>query len=206
VVDSTKLRAIGQAWLYCGSVNPGGLAPENLTDVYALAAAIAREGGISLPGFWISRLDPAVTGTIPTSILSPSVAGAAPAINPQFLALPLSVAVALVPNPGSLPSSTPIAWTRGLQADGTWRKDSPYGGTGGNIFFADGQVRQYAENKVQLVKWETNIPTSNIAEALPPGTRIGESAASSTPAFQPLPILPPVPSSSATASVPSVNK
>jgi prepilin-type N-terminal cleavage/methylation domain-containing protein len=40
-------------------------------------------------------------------------------------------------------STTPIAVSRGLQANGTWSKDGVWGADGGFIGFLDGQVRWY---------------------------------------------------------------
>ena len=74
----------------------------------------------------------------------------------------------------NIPAETPIAWTRGLQSDGTWRKDSPYGGEVGFVVFAGGNTRIFPGTIEGLLKWGPHEPTNNIAEALSPGTRIGE--------------------------------
>jgi hypothetical protein len=94
---------------------------------------------------------------------------------PEFRKAPLVWAVALLPNVSKLPGSTPILWTRGLQADGTWGEARPFRTTPGSIFFADGRMRSFQGSiKEELKAWGTGKPTSNIREALPPGTRISE--------------------------------
>lgn len=79
------------------------------------------------------------------------------------------------PHP-KLPPTTPLAWTRGLQPDGTWSKTlAPYGNRGGLIVFAGGNLEKYSKINGKLMKFGTTQPTSDIREALPPGTRILES-------------------------------
>jgi len=74
-----------------------------------------------------------------------------------------------------LPGDTPLGWTRGLQPDGKWSKTlAPYGEWGGFIIFADGHLEIYKSIGNQLVTFGTAQPTSDIREALPPGTRIVE--------------------------------
>ena len=78
-----------------------------------------------------------------------------------------------------MPATTPIAWTRGLQSDGTWAKFSPYGTTGGFIVFMGGNVQFYhnlTDDGGRLTRFDAKGKTSNILDALPPGTRIGEYA------------------------------
>jgi hypothetical protein len=172
LVDSTNLRAIGQARI--AAENNGPLPPEALTDVYALAAHLARARHITESKFWISSLDPLAEalGKSSVTILNPNDNGQ---IDPRFQGAPLAWAVALI-NVSRLPADTPIVWTRGLQSDGTWRKDHPYGDRyGGFILFAGGNVVAFKISiDGKLKAWGTGKPTSNIREALPPGTRIGE--------------------------------
>ena len=152
------------------------LPPEAVTDVYAFAAFLARAPGRSFLSEWASPIDPAwrLSTKHPKSILAPAQDGSPTRINPDFQGAPLAVAVALVPSAVKIQGDAPLVWTRGLSPDGTWRDDSPYYGTGGFIASA-GESKFYTDlRKTPLHKWGTNEPTSNIREALPPGTRIDE--------------------------------
>jgi hypothetical protein len=77
-----------------------------------------------------------------------------------------------------LPSAntTPLAWSRGLQPDGSWSKRlGLYGDWGGHIVFANGSLMTFIGSiNGKLKKFGTSQPTSDIREALPPGTRISE--------------------------------
>jgi hypothetical protein len=157
--------------------HPDGLPPEALADIYAYAACLAHAGELNDSRLWFSRLD-LLGGTLPDSILSPSQNPKDAPINPGFQGAPLTWAVALMPSVLKLPPQTPWLWTRGLQSDGSWRKDSPYGGEGGVICYAGGNAKFFStgasDDVVYPLKWGTEQPTSNILEALPPGTRISE--------------------------------
>lgn len=172
-VDRSNLGTIGKVRILYETDHPNGMPPEALTDVYAYAAELAFSRYLESPQFWLSHIDPALKATDLGDIHS-IINPATKLINPKFQGAPLAFAVALLPKVSDLPPTTPIAWTRGLQPDGTWRKDNPYGGDGGAVVFAAGNVQQCAKTVGPFVKWGTHEPTSNILEALPPGTRIGE--------------------------------
>tara|TARA_Y100000588_G_C13991632_1_gene811753 strand:- start:95 stop:826 length:732 start_codon:yes stop_codon:yes gene_type:complete len=68
--------------------------------------------------------------------------------------------------------SFPIIWTKGLQTDGTWEGDSPWGGKGGHILYNDGTIVWYentsgAEGKGVFTDVDTEEKTVNIKNALP---------------------------------------
>lgn len=128
--------------------------------------------------FWQSRIDPANAGTAreKIDILLPASGKAPRELNPAFRAIKPTFAVALGKLHWNMPSTTPIIWTRGLQLDGTWASHSPYGTDGGYIMFLGGNMafyRNLSDDGGQLIDRNGN-KTSNILEALPPGTRIGE--------------------------------
>ena len=95
-------------------------------------------------------------------------------LDPVFAKSRPAFAVNLAGGSTSDPASTPIAWTRGLQPDGTWALHSPYGRQGGHIVFLGGNVVFYDNVRDQLARYDGRGVTSNILEALPPGARIGE--------------------------------
>jgi prepilin-type N-terminal cleavage/methylation domain-containing protein len=180
-VDSTNLRSIGGAMLAAENDHPGTLYSINLPDIHAFAAQLARFG-LNDPKLWLSKIDATnpYTAHPPTTILvaDPSADGSRP-INPKFQGVSLAFAAAGFP-PGTditkLPVTTPLAWTRGLQPNGIWSKDhAPYGDWGGFIVFVGGNLEKFKNIDGKLVKFGTTQPTSDIREALPPGTRILES-------------------------------
>ncbi|MET0263176.1 MAG: hypothetical protein ABW223_09780 [Rariglobus sp.] len=123
-------------------------------------------------------MDPANSETArdPIDILLPPSGNAPRELNPAFRAIRPTFAVALGKLGTDLPFATPVAWTRGLQPDGTWAKHSPYGGEGGFITFLGGNVsyfRNLSDDGGQLISRD-GAKTANILDALPPGTRIGE--------------------------------
>jgi hypothetical protein len=181
-VDGVKIRAIGHSIMAVEADFPGALSSVKSTDIYAFAEELARLGVVNDPKLWLSMCAPNDPFPIapPNFILAadPSTNGTRTS-NPDFRGLSLVIAVASFP-PGTditkLPVTTPIAWTRGLQSDGTWSKTlAPYGNWGGFIVFAGGNLAKYSKINGQLVKFGTTQPTSDIREALPPGTSILES-------------------------------
>ena len=185
--DGSNLRSIGHAMLAYAIDRPDGLLPyAGATDIYDVAAKLARDG-LNRSEIRRSRTDGIFPPTtdIPVTIVdtAPTGNGLAP-INLKFQSVPLAFAVAIFPPGGGLRISdaptvlaaTPLAWTRGLQPDGIWEKNfAPYGDWGGFVVFADGSLKSFIGGiKGGLVKFGTNEPTSNILEALPPGSHISE--------------------------------
>lgn len=179
-VDGTNLRTIGQAMLAADSEHPGALSAASSPDLYAFIAEFARESGLNDPHLWLSKVDAIspIPRDLPPSILldSPFANGKRP-LNAAFRGLPIAFAVASFP-PGTkladLPSTTPLAWTRGLQPDGTWSKTtSPYGEWGGFIVFVGGNLEKYREIDGKIISTQGK-ETDDIRETLPPGTRILE--------------------------------
>lgn len=176
-LESVYFREISHARLVAEWEDHDQLPPETLANVYTFAGYLARLRKHDILHEWVSAIDPAwlLRANRPKSILVSSQGGLPASINPDFQDAPVTVAIALWPTAINLPPETPVTWTRGLQADGTWRDDSPYYGTGGFIGFANGDTRFFATLRgAPLRKWGTNEPTSNIIEALPTGTRISE--------------------------------
>lgn len=188
-------RAIGQGWLAHDYDTPGK-SSETFADVYEFAAMLARAAGPgpfyegeerdpSVLRHWFYTYDPAwrFSKQHPTAILTRTSPDGPATLAPNFRGSPVAWAVAIFPPDiriSQLPPETPLIWTRGLRSDGTWREDGPLGGEGGAMGFVAGYTMQYkgpvgsGPSPLQLVKWGTKTPTTNILEALPPGTRISE--------------------------------
>jgi hypothetical protein len=174
--DSSNMRQIGQASLIYAMSNNDQF--PDAKHVWDFARQIAESGGLDVASIWQSEEDPAFNNSVdgPRNVL---VSGDAQPrrLDPRFRQLKLSIAVPLGKLDTSVPATTPIAWTRGLQPDGTWAKHSPYGDEGGYVAFVGGNVVSYnnlKSNGGELLRFDGTGKTSNILDALPPGCRIGE--------------------------------
>ncbi len=171
--DSSNLRQIGQASLIYASEHKDQLPQtDNVTD---FAAALARDGGLNDATIWISFTEASLPANRSLStVLTADRSGP----TPEFQRARLAFTVVARGLHANLPATTPIAWTRGLQPDGTWSKDSPYGGDGGHIVFLGGNVTFY-RNLVSapLARFDDpKLTTTDIRPALPPDALVAEPA------------------------------
>jgi prepilin-type N-terminal cleavage/methylation domain-containing protein/prepilin-type processing-associated H-X9-DG protein len=143
------------------------------TTVYDWALVLAKNGGVNEAKLYYYEDDPLVAASSaarPRSVAFTDGAGAW-TINPDFSSFPLSIAVVSGLAANSDPSTTPVAWTRGLQESGTWKSGSAWNGEGGFIAFLDGHVEWYTsltgdDNNGVLVNYTTKKPTAHITEAI----------------------------------------
>ena len=66
----------------------------------------------------------------------------------------------------------PILWTKGLQTDGTWEGESPWGGKGGHVLFNDGTIKWYedtkgSDDKGVFTDSDSEEKTENVKDAIP---------------------------------------
>lgn len=174
--DGASLRQITQAAIIHAHDHNGAF--PTAANIWDYAALLAESTGLNDPRMWTSRLDPAPEPSDrPTTILPPTTARQPRQLHPEFRNTIPAVAVVLSGLDLNVPDTTPIAWTRGLQPDGTWAKHSPHGQHGGWIGFKNGTVvffRTLGKDGGQLTRFDGKGTTANILEALPPGVRIGE--------------------------------
>lgn len=170
-VAASNLRQIGQASLIFAGENQDKLPVA--TDVWDYARQLAVGTGLNDGTIWLNPSDPAAERDVGVSTV---LNADRTALHPDFKSSRPAVAVALAEITAADPATTPIAWTRGLQPDGTWAAHSPYGKQGGHILFLDGNVSFFRNLKDtnRLLRYDGKGMTSDIREALPPGTRIGE--------------------------------
>lgn len=156
-VDSSNLRQVGQASLIYASDSQDQL--PQVDDIHTFAFELARLGGLNDATIWISVVENRSDSRVSTVLNSTRTA-----LEPTFAAIRPSFAAAVRGLRANHPSTTPIAWTRGLQPDGTWSKDSPHGGDGGHIVFLGGNVSWF--RKAELIDREGR-PTTDLRAALP---------------------------------------
>jgi prepilin-type processing-associated H-X9-DG protein len=171
-----KLRQISLAVATYQSVTGRGLAGVNLGDCLG---RLAEQTGISEGPLFIFEEDPlvaAIPDSIPPVLVEQNQPGVWDVVE-GFEDWPLGVVVASGVSPLANPSTTPVAWTRGLTAEGTWldfgaNRAGIYGSEGGFIAFLDGHVafyRDLGEDGGQLVSFQNGQRTSDIRAAIGPG-------------------------------------
>lgn len=178
-VDANHLREIVKAATLYAAENddrlpginlaPGSFRPTGnaaTTTPHLWAAALARGGFLTDPEFYVSRLDPHRPLQVPATIVTRTEEGLA--LDPGFAQLPLSVEL-VAGLRLSHPGTTPVAFTRGLQTDGTWSATKGvYGDAGGFVAFLDGSVVWYRSLQLPDGLIAPNgRATSNLLQALP---------------------------------------
>ena len=174
-VDASNLREIGKAaMIYAADNNdrlPDPLAAAAQQNVQASSyyfrwiGMLGLAGTINDAGFYFPRNDPLYDGSPPATVMDPDdasrrqVAAALQQKTPSFEFV------------GGLrmtdPATTPIAFTRGLNAAGGWdRERGVYRQDGGHIVFLGGNVQFYQSIDDRLVNTRGK-PTNDIRETIP---------------------------------------
>lgn len=177
---ASNLRQIALA--YTAYADGGGRPRTVVADsIHDWARTLAQGGNFNDPNIYILPEDPLVEQSAaarPRIVASPPAAGGGSwTIDGRFRNFPLSITVVSGLSSRAPASTTPIAWTRGLQTTGRWAPldagvPGVYGSAGGFIVFLDGHVTFYENLAVdggQLLHYTTQQPTANIQEALSPG-------------------------------------
>ena len=174
-VDASNLREIGKAAMIYAADNNDRL-PDPLTvaaqqnvqassNYFRWIGLLGRAGTLNDAGFYFSRNDPLYDGSPPATVMDPDdasrrqVAAAMQQKTPSFEFV------------GGLrmtdPATTPIAFTRGLNAQGDWDRDrGVYRQDGGHIVFLGGNVQFYQSIDDRLVNTQGK-PTNDIRETIP---------------------------------------
>jgi prepilin-type N-terminal cleavage/methylation domain-containing protein len=174
-VDASNLREIAKAaMMYANDhgdrlPDPQALAAAfpGVPAAFRFPAALAREGLLSDPAFYFAKNDPHFNGTYPTAILDPASAQRNE-LDPSFTTN-RSLAWEFV---GGLkmgdPATTPIAYTRGLKADGTWDASTGvYKDAGGYVAFLGGNVVFYQNLNDKLTSNNSGRLVSDLRLAIP---------------------------------------
>jgi type II secretory pathway pseudopilin PulG len=183
-VDASNLRQVVQAsLLYAAdhngrlpmrSIPPdgGSTGTRELATIQAVAAALARDGGLNDSSMWFSVSDRA-TAMAPASAIASPIVFDDGTLNTEFMgqtALAWDFVTGLTT---SDPVGTPVAWTRGLRRDGTWdAKAGVHGAKGGHIAFLGGNVQFFRNLSAAGLKTQDGQPTTDILKTLPAGRRV----------------------------------
>jgi prepilin-type N-terminal cleavage/methylation domain-containing protein len=176
MATANKLRQVGLAVATYQSMTGRSLAATSLAD---WMGRLAAETGLGEGELYLFKEDPlvaAIPARIPPMLVERAASGAWLPVE-GFAEWPVGLAVASGLSLQSNPSTTPVAWTRGLTTEGRWLDHgSPragvYGAAGGFIVFLDGHVaffRDLREDGGLLVGQSDGRRTSDIREALGPG-------------------------------------
>lgn len=156
--DGSNLRQIGQAALIYAQDNKDRLpsisisssattfgrtsGTANTTNVHLFAAALAVGAGLNDARFWVSKIDESLPNgdDAPNASLSTVINGTKDAFTTGFIDCYPSLAVV-----GGLsssdPATSPVAFTRGLNTNGSWEDThGVYKKEGGYIYFLGGNV------------------------------------------------------------------
>ncbi|MDR1906907.1 MAG: prepilin-type N-terminal cleavage/methylation domain-containing protein [Puniceicoccales bacterium] len=148
-INSRKVKARSYmkqiAEAYCRYYQDNGYIPTATSSVL-LAQEFAKEGELNNANLFVFPGDSKAAGVLRENIY-PDVDGSAWETGKQ-LSVSLIGGITKEVNQ----STTPVAFSRGLQEDGKWKADGVWGSDGGFIGFLDGQVRWYKEvdNKLSL--------------------------------------------------------
>lgn len=151
--------------------------PIRAKDLYEWTQCFAEVTDLNDAHLWYVKEDPllqSISDDLPGLVLLPPSFKQERKLNPDFAKTPLSLCVASNLPLDANPSTTPLAWTRGLQKNGKWAANSPYKGKGGHIVFLDGHVKWFSSLGLssKLLNYHTQKPTTDIFQALPPGVKV----------------------------------
>lgn len=174
-VDASNLREIAKAAMIYAAENQDRL-PDPLSataqssvaadnDYFRWIGLLGRSGALNNPSLYFSAGDPLFDGDLPPTVMDPEdpdrkqVSAALQAKTPSYEFV------------GGLtmsdPPTTPLAFTRGLTAGGTWdSQQGVYHDEGGHVVFLDGHVQFFRSIDNRLVNTRGRA-TSNLLETVP---------------------------------------
>lgn len=174
IKSASNIRSIALA--YATYSNSSGrvrvLKSTSLVDntIHGVAEFLARQADLFDASIWMIPTDDEYinyTGTVP------SVIGYRDDDNLFELSTdwggdePLAYAFALRTGGRDSVTTTPLTWTRGLESNGSWGSDSPWGG-GGHIAYLDAHVTYYNELDInsedEFLVQSDGIKTVNISD------------------------------------------
>lgn len=179
-VDANNLREIVKAaTIYAADNNdrlpdPSAIAaqyPGLGSGPYAWAGILAQRGIVTDPAFYFAKNDPQFNGATPAAVVDPNNRIS---LSPDFASRILSFELVGGIRMGDAPS-TPVAFTRGLQAGGQWDAASGvYKDAGGHIAFLGGNVQFFPNvtDPDSRLTLSNGTKGSSIRQAIPASARI----------------------------------
>lgn len=177
-VDQNNLREIIKAaQIYAGDNQDRLPDPQNLVSIFPGSQAVfrwpailAKNNVLSDPSFYFAKNDAQFSGTYPTAIINPRSAQRnqleTTFTNRRVLAWEFVGGLKM-----SDPATTPVAFTRGLQNNGTWHvTNGVYKDTGGFVGFLGGNVGFYPNTTGLFNSNNTGLKTNDIRQAIPYNT------------------------------------
>lgn len=191
-VDSNNLREIGKAAAIYATDNRDSLPNPYQTNRQIAGGdsylqwfgQLARYADLNDPNTFISKIDSSIDqAEVATTLTVLNPTATSPTLNTNFVSLSQMSFNVVSGLRLSDPSTTPVAFTRGLKTDGTWNGTATdgtanravYGEAGGHIVFLGGNVQFYASIDDTLVS-NAGRGTSDLLKALPRPGGTGNSA------------------------------
>lgn len=163
---STKLSNIAKSFVNFNNSGSGGsrviakaawnesTAPTSANNIAEYAAVLAYTVDLNDAEIWYIEADIAneSASTFPKQVLVGAAGSKSIQVNTPSATTGYISWAAYTPTVRNISSTTPIVWTRGLQADGTWSATQGVWSTeGGHVSFGDGHVTWYDNTKDQFV-------------------------------------------------------
>jgi len=180
-VDASNLREIGKAALLYAADNNDRLPDPNSNPAptttapnkyFVYIGLLAKYGGVNEASLLFSRNDSLFDGVVPAGVLDPADA-TKNTVHPDVLTRIPSLNFV-----GGLkatdPSTTPVAFTRGLTVGGLWNGNATdanqgaYGEGGGHVLFLGNNVQYFKSTENRLVDTKGN-PTSDVRKTVKAG-------------------------------------
>jgi prepilin-type N-terminal cleavage/methylation domain-containing protein len=179
-VDANNLREILKAAQIYADDNNGRLPdPQNLggqivgaTPVFRWPGILAKNGVLTDPTFYFAKNDPHFDGTYPAAIID-SNSTSRNQLDPSFTTNRVLAWEFVGGVKSNDPATTPVAYTRGLRADGSgWDVDAGvYKSVGGYIAFLGGNVNFYNATNAPapgiFTSNNTGAKTADLRQAIP---------------------------------------